>query len=343
MMTPNTLEENRTYSKPTALTMRAVQYDQYGDAEVLHIGNHSIPLRSTGQLLIQVFASSVNPIDYRLRRGDMKGLIPFGFPRIPGYDVAGVVVEAEPDSSLKVGDRVMAFLDHTRGGALADYATCSVSTAAKIPDSMSMQEAAAIPLAGTTALQSLRDHGKIKSGQSVLINGASGGVGMFAVQIAKSYGCHVDAIASGRNRDFCLSLGADHFYDYEKDDFTKSEERWDIVFDVAGKAHYLEARKVLKEGGHFVSTEPSLKGLLMTILTWPLSKSGQIMLAIPSADDLRELIRLRENGKLQVTIDSSFSFEEAVQAHRRIEAGVDHGKVVLVNMPQQDKAVSTAT
>ena len=126
--------------------------------------------------MIQVFASSVNPIDYRLRRGDMKGLIPFGFPRVPGYDVAGMVVDTDSGSSFKVGDRVMAFLDHTRGGALADYAVCAVSAAAKIPDSMSMQEAAAIPLAGTTALQSLRDHGKIKSGQTVLVIGACGGV-----------------------------------------------------------------------------------------------------------------------------------------------------------------------
>jgi NADPH2:quinone reductase len=196
---------------------------------------------------------------------------------------------------------------------------------------MSMVDAAAIPLAGTTALQSLRDHGKIKSGQSVLINGASGGVGMFAVQIAKSFGCHVDAIASHRNRAFCLSLGADHFYDYDKDDFTKSTERWDIIFDVSGKAHYLESRSVLKEGGHFISTEPSVKGILMTILTWPLSKSGQIMLAIPSGDDLRELIRLYEAGKIKVSIDSTYSFGNAAEAHRRVETGVDHGKVVLIN------------
>lgn len=311
--------------------MRAVEYDHYGDASVLHVADHLVPQRMPGQLMIEVLASSVNPIDYRVRRGDLKGIVPFGFPRIPGYDVAGIVVDTESDTSFSVGDRVMAFLDHTRGGALADYAVCAVSAVAKIPDSMPMEDAAAIPLAGTTALQSLRDHGKIKSGQSVLINGASGGVGMFAVQIAKSYGCHVDAIASGVNRDFCLSLGADHFYDYETDNFTKSDERWDIVFDVAGKAHFLEARAVLKDGGHFISTEPSVKGLLMTILTWPLSKSGQIMLATPSGDDLRELIRLYEARELKVTIDSTFTFEQAVLAHRRVESGVDHGKVVLLN------------
>jgi len=311
--------------------MRVVEYDHYGDASVLHVADHPVPQRLPGQLMIEVLASSVNPIDYRFRRGDMKGLIPFGFPRVPGYDVAGIVVETDRESSFAVGDRVMAFLDHTRGGALADFAVCGDSVAARIPDSMSLPEAAAIPLAGTTALQSLRDHGKIKSGQSVLINGASGGVGMFAVQIAKSYGCHVDAIASSHNREFCLSIGADHFYDYEKDDFTKSDERWNIIFDVSGKAHYLEARAVLKDGGHFISTEPSLTGLLMTILTWPLSRSGQIMLATPSGDDLRELIRLYETGRLNVTIDSTFPFAKAAEAHRRVEAGVDHGKVVLIN------------
>ncbi len=295
------------------------------------MAKHPVPQRLRGQLMIEVLASSVNPIDYRIRRGEMKGLIPFGFPRVPGYDVAGIVAESDSDSTFKVGDRVMAFLDHTRGGALADYAVCSDSVAAKIPDSMSMPNAAAIPLAGTTALQSLRDHGKIKRGQAVLVNGASGGVGMFAVQIAKHYGCHVDAVASGRNKDFCLSLGANHFYDYEQDDFTKSNERWDIVFDVAGKAHYLQARAVLKDGGHFVSTEPSIKGVLMTILTWPLSKSGQVMLADPSGDDLRELIRLHVSGNLNVTIDSTFPFEQAAQAHRRVEEGVDRGKVVLIN------------
>jgi NADPH:quinone reductase-like Zn-dependent oxidoreductase len=330
-MNPHTLKEVTTHPIPLGRTMRAVEYDQYGDASVLHVADHTIPQLLPDQLFIEVLASSVNPIDYRFRRGDLRGLIPFGFPRIPGYDVAGIVVDTNTDCSFAKGDRVMAFLDHTRGGALADYAVCSVASAAKIPDSMPMEVAAAIPLAGTTALQSLRDHGKIKSGQTVLINGASGGVGMFAVQIAKSYGCHVDAIASGRNREFCMSLGADHFYDYEENDFTKSDERWDIVFDVAGKAHYLEARKVLKEGGRFVSTEPSMTGLLMTILTWPLSKSGQIMLAVPSGNDLRELIRLYDAGKLKVTIDRSFPFEQAAEAHRRVESGVDHGKVVLTN------------
>jgi NADPH2:quinone reductase len=154
---------------------------------------------------------------------------------------------------------------------------------------------------------------------------------MFAVQIAKAYDCHVDAVASGDNRDFCMSLGADHFFDYEQTDFTQSKERWDLIFDAAGKASYCDARDVMNEGGRYVSTEPDVKGMLMTVLTWPLSKSGRVMLAKPNADDLRELIGLYEMGKLNVTIDRRYAMNEVADAHRRVEQGVDRGKVVLVS------------
>lgn len=315
--------------------MQAMIYDDYGDASVLHAGTISLPRRLPGQVLIDVWASSVNPIDYRLRSGEMKGLLPGGFPRVPGYDVAGVIADCASDAPFTTGDRVMAFLDSIRGGACADYALTAIDTVAKLPSTLPIDIAAALPLAGTTALQSLRDHGHMKPGDRVLVNGASGGVGMFAVQIAKAYDCHVDAVASGENREFCLSLGADHFYDYEKTDFTKSKERWDIVFDAAGKASYCDARDVMNDGGRYVSTEPDVKGMLMTVLTWPLSKSGKVMLAKPNADDLRELIALYEMGKLNVTIDRRYDMTQLADAHRRVEQGVDRGKVVLVSESYQ--------
>lgn len=309
--------------------MRAIVFDDYGDASVLHPAERPVPKPDSAEVLIAVRASSVNPVDYRLRSGEMKGLLPGGFPRIPGYDVAGTVVQCPQGSGLTAGDSVMAFLDSLRGGALAEYAACGVSAVAKIPPEMSYEQAAAIPLAGSTALQSLRDHGRMQSGQRVLVNGASGGVGMFAVQIAKAYGCHVDAVASGENEAFCRELGADHFYDYQQTDFAKSDERWNIVFDAAGKSGYLDVREVLLEGGRYVSTEPDVKGMLMTVLTWPLSKSGTIMLAKSKAEDLEELIRLFVEKKLAVTIDSVYDFEDAAEAHRRVETGVDRGKVVI--------------
>lgn len=311
-------------------SMQAIVFDDYGDASVLHRAEVTIPQRGAGQVLIAVEASSVNPIDYRIRRGEMKGLLPFGFPRVPGYDVAGIVVQSDGDGAFQPGDRVMAYLDNIRGGACAQFAVCGENVTAKIPDSMAFETAAAIPLAGTTALQSLRDHGKIAAGQHVLINGASGGVGMFALQIAKSYACHVTAVASGENESFCRSLGADDFIDYQQTDFTKTNNRWDLVFDVSGKASYRDACKVMNSGGHFVSTEPDVKGIAMSLLTWPLSKPGRVMLAKPCGDDLRALIDLHQQGKLEVTIDGRFPLTEAADAHRRVENGVDRGKVVIL-------------
>lgn len=314
---------------PLKSTMQAIVFENYGDADVLTLTERPVPHRDSDEILIEVWASSVNPIDYRLRRGELKGLLPGGFPRIPGYDVAGVVVQGPDDALLRPGDRVLAFLDHLRGGALAEYATCSLTAAAKLPDSMSMNEAAAIPLAGSTALQSLRDHGKLKRGEHVVIVGASGGVGAFAVQIARALGCHVDAVASGDNEEFCRSLGAEHFFNYEQTDFTTAHEQWDLVFDAAGKSDYFDVRKVLRKGGRYVSTEPDVKGMLVTLVTWPLSKTGKVMLARPNAEDLQELIRFHNRGQLTVTIDRVYSLQEAASAHRRVETGVDRGKVVI--------------
>lgn len=313
--------------------MSAWVYDDYGDSSVIHEAQIDVPEIEDDEILIEVRATSVNPIDYRLRSGEMKGLLPGGFPRVPGYDVSGIVVDCSSTGSFAVGDRVMAFLDTPRGGASAEYAACSTNSAAILPDDMPFDEAAAMPLAGTTALQSLRDHGQIASGERVLINGASGGVGMFAVQIAKTFGCHVDAVASAHNEAFCRELGADHFIDYEKVDFAKSDERWDLIFDAAGKSGYFDARKVLSENGRYVSTEPSLKGMLMTLLTWPLSKTGKVMLAKPNADDLRSLMDFYNRGQIKITIDHRYALNQVAQAQTHVENGVERGKVVLVGEP----------
>lgn len=311
--------------------MQAVVYDDYGDAGVLRRTHLPVPERERGELLIEVHASSVNPIDFRLRSGEMKSILPGGFPRVPGYDVAGIVAVGDESGLFNAGERVMALLGSLRGGACADYAVCGTDVAAKLPDNMPFEHAAAIPLAGTTALQSLRDHGGIRPGLRVLINGASGGVGAFAIQIAKSYECHVDAVASDSNRKFCLSLGADQFYSYESTDFTKSDKFWNIVLDAEGKSGYWNASRVLLDDGRHVSTEIDHKGMLMTIVTCPLSNSSRFLPAKPCGDDLRTLIELYIQGKLKVTLDRTYPMSAASAAHRRIEADVSRGKIVLVN------------
>ncbi|WP_253157751.1 NAD(P)-dependent alcohol dehydrogenase [Stieleria tagensis] len=309
--------------------MDAVVYAQYGSPDVLSVTQVKSPTPTPDQVTIRVHSAGVNPIDYRLRKGQAKWLLPGHFPRIPGYDVAGEVVFAPADSGMKPGDRVMAFLDSRYGGGYAEYACCHPTSVAPIPPGMSFDDAAALPLAGSTALQSLRDHGKLQSGDSVLINGASGGVGAFAVQIAKAYGATVTGVASGENEAFVRSLGADEFMDYTETDFTKLDRTWNLVFDAAGKSDYFSSHSVLADNGHYVSTEPDFSGAMISVLTKFLSKQGTIMLANPDADDLHELIRLYEQGQLKVVLDDVIEMSEATAAHQKIQNGVDRGKLVL--------------
>lgn len=310
-------------------TMRAVVFDDYGDASVLHLQDVATPTPTDQEVLIQVRAAGVNPIDARLRSGEARFLIPGGFPRIPGYDVAGDILVAPEDSGFQRGDRVLAFLDNIRGGAYAEFAVCDVSAAATIPAQLSYREAAAIPLAGSTAYQALVHKAALTSDMTVLVNGASGGVGSFAVEIAVDRGAEVTAVASGDHEDYVRSLGAQHFLDYESTDFTSSGRQWDVIFDVAGKSSYGQAKNSLTENGQYISTEPDLQGFVETFVTVPFKKRGKVVMARPSAQDLRSLVELCRRGKLKVVIDSVFSIEDAGSAHRRLEAGVDHGKVVI--------------
>ncbi len=309
--------------------MQAIAYRQYGAADVLELHQRSIPQPTSGEVLIRVAAAGVNPVDYRIRQGEMRLLLPGGFPRIPGFDVAGWVEQAQPRSGFAKGDRVMGFLNSLYGGGYAQFAVCSADAVAPLPDSIDFLQAAGLPLAGSTALQSLRDIGDLRQGDSVLVNGASGGVGSLAVQIAKAYGGHVTGVTSEKHLEFVRQLGADEVIDYGATDFSKLNRQWNIVFDAAGKSSYQAARHVLADQGHFVSTEPSLSGVAMSILTSPLNKKGRIMLARPKSSDLRELVRLAANGQLRVHIDQVLPLAQAAEAHRRLEAGGICGKLIL--------------
>lgn len=309
--------------------MRAIAYRDYGGPDVLQVHHRPVPRPTSSQVLIRVAAAGVNPIDCRMRQGELRGLLPGGFPRIPGYDVAGTVEQAEPRTGLEVGERVIAYLDNLYGGGYAEFAVCSADVVATLPASIDLTHAAGLPLAGSTALQSLRDIGNIKQGDLVLINGASGGVGAFAIQIAKAYGAVVTAVCSAKHHDFVRELGADEVIDYQATDYSKLNRQWNIVFDAAGKSSYQAARHVLANGGHFVSTEPSLMGIAMSLATSVLSRKGRVMLARPRSKDLRELVRLVAGGKLAMHLDGVLPLTEAAEAHRRLEAGGIRGKLVL--------------
>ncbi|QEG36872.1 NAD(P)-dependent alcohol dehydrogenase [Bythopirellula goksoeyrii] len=309
--------------------MRAIIYKNYGDPSVLQMAEMAPPKPAKDEVLIRVMAAGVNPVEARLRSGEARFLLPGGFPRIPGYDVCGIVEACGENCTFSVGTRVLAYLKHIYGGAYAEFVSCSTKCVAAIPDAMTFEEGAAIPLAASTSLQSLRDHGQMKTGDEVLVNGASGGVGAFAVQIAKAYSASVTGVASGKHEDFVRTLGADDFINYEQQNFVDMDRWWNLVFDAAGKSSFGEAKRVLTEKGSFVSTEPSLWGLMETLFTWPRSQKGRIMLAIPRDEDLRELVRLFSAGQLKVTIAHTFPLEEAAQAHTTIEKGGFCGKLVI--------------
>ncbi|MFH5802834.1 NAD(P)-dependent alcohol dehydrogenase [Alienimonas sp. DA493] len=309
--------------------MRAIVFRDYGGPDVLELSERPEPEYGGDEVLIRVAAASVNPIDARLRAGEMKWMLPGGFPRIPGYDVAGTVVAAGDRTDFRPGERVVAFLDHLYGGAYAELAVCSADSMIPLRDGVPFDEAAAIPLAASTALQSLRDHGKMESGDRVLINGASGGVGAFAVQIAAAYGATVTAVAGGDNEQFVRDLGAAEFLDYKQSDFTQSDQKWDVIFDAAGKSSFEQAKAVLTEDGRYVTTEPSLKNAAVSLLSWPRDQQSKVMLAQSRAEDLTELMRLYDAGQLKVTIARRFPLAEAAAAHRMLENDSFRGKIVL--------------
>lgn len=314
--------------------MKAIVYGNYGSPDVLELVDHDVPHANSSQVLIRIEACSVNPIDWRVRRGEAKYLMPFGFPRIPGYDLAGVIESSPPGVGLHTGDRVMAFLKNFSGGAYAEYAACSPNVVAKIPDNLNAQDAAGMGLAGTTALQCLRDYGKLGNGQHVVVTGASGGVGTFAVQIAVARGAHVTAVASGKNRDLVLSLGAERFVDYHDQHYLRQVEPCDLFLDAAGKTSFSDAQGVMKPDARFVTTEPNVKFAALTLWTAIVpGRACRTMLAKANARDLRELIHLWERDQLKTVRNETFAIADAAAAHRHGEEGKGVGKIVLVVSP----------
>lgn len=312
--------------------MNAIYFNEYGPADVLRYGEQPTPTPKPTQVLVRVRASSVNPIDWKVRRGDIKLLTGFGFPMIPGRDVAGEVAAVGSQVvRFAVGDRVYGMADGGTGGANAEYALLAEPAAAFIPEKLSFEEAGSVPLAALTALQALRDHGQLLSGDRVLINGASGGVGAFAVQLAKALGAgQVTGTASADNLELVRSLGADHALDYEKHDFTKDLSRYDLIFDAAGKSSFVGSQAALRRNGRYVSTDPQpltvVAGKMAALLT---TKSSHVLLADPSGPDLALISAWLQAGTLRATVDKTFPLSETAAAHRYNEEGSSSGKVVL--------------
>jgi len=312
--------------------MKAAVIDRYGSPDVLRYADVDKPVIKADQMLVRVYASSVNPIDWKIRKGLLQFLTGYQFPLILGFDVAGEVVEVGSQvSRFRVGDRIYARLDQLAGGAYAEYAAVAERVAAHKPANMSDEEAAAVPLAGLTALQALRDEGHFAAGQRVLINGASGGVGTYAVQIARVLRASlVVGVCSARNADLVKGLGCDRVIDYQQQDFTQDATRYDVVFDAVGNRSFDDCKRVLQPNGYYVTTQPYPANYVQSFFTafLPGPKYKVILLKSNTAD-LEFLKQQIEAGHIRSVIDRTYPLAETSAAHQQGETERTVGKVVI--------------
>jgi NADPH:quinone reductase-like Zn-dependent oxidoreductase len=322
-------------------SMKAIVYRCYGTPEVLKLEQIAKPAPADDRVLVKVHAASVNPLDWHYMQGKpyvMRAGVGVGRPDsiLMGADFAGTVESVGKNvTRFKPGDEVFG----DRDGAFGEYVSVRENGAiASKPGNMTMEQAAAVPVAGLTALQALRDKGKVQSGQKVLINGASGGVGTFAVQIAKTYGADVTGVCSTRNVEMVKSIGADHVIDYTKEDFTRGATRYDLIIDNVGNHSLSEYRHVLTPNGSLVmvggpSDNPWLGPLATSVDAYFLklfvSQKLIFMLAQANKDDLEVLSDLMQAGKLTPVIDRRYPLAETPQAISYLEQGHAKGKVII--------------
>ena len=326
--------------------MKAICCPQYGKPDVLKLVDTKMPTPKEDEVLIEVHAASINSYDDRIMQGKpflvrlREGLWrPRGGKKILGADIAGKVeAVGKSVTSLAVGDRVYGCLADTSGDSgFAEYACAKASVLAPMPEGFSFEQAAALPMAAVTALQGLRDMGRIKPGQKVLINGASGGVGTFAVQIAKAFGAEVTGVCSGRNTAMVRAIGADTVIDYTKEDFIQRNEQYDLILDIAANRSLTEYRQALKPDGVCAVVGFSSIGFLIRLMLFgqkSTKKDGK-KLALVMADntkrqDLIFLNELFEAGKLTPIIDGCYPLVETKKAFEYFEKEHAKGKVVLM-------------
>lgn len=320
--------------------MKAIVQDAYGSPDVLKLEEIEKPAVPDDGVLVRVRAASLNAADWHFMRGEpLIARMAFGLrkpkQRIPGSDVAGTV-EALGNgvTQFQPGDEVFG----SCRGSLAEYAWGEQKSFVRKPADLSFEQAAATPLAALTALQGLRDQGHVQAGQKVLINGASGGVGPFAVQIAKSFGAEVTGVCSTGNVDMVRSMGADRVLDYTREDFTEGGPRYDLMVDIAGNRPWSQLRRVLNPNATLVAIGgPSTNrwiGPLGHLLRVRLASLGgsrkvAVFVASPNHEDLMVLQKLLEAGKITPFIDRTYPLSEAPHGMRYLETGHARGKVVI--------------
>jgi NADPH:quinone reductase-like Zn-dependent oxidoreductase len=320
--------------------VKAIYINRYGPTDVFESGTLPKPSIGPNQILIEAHAASVNPKDCMIRGGkfQLQFLVP-PFPLILGSDVSGVVAEAGAKvKRFKKGDEVFAMKDTfywSGQGTYAEYVAVNESSAALKPSNITHEEAAGVPLCSLTAWQALVDGAGIRAGQKVLIIGASGGVGTFAVQIAKVLGAEVTGVCSTDNVDLVRQLGADRVIDYKKEKFQEVASGYDIVFDTIGKESLESCQTVLKPGGFYISTVPHPRNYIDIFITNIKSKFSKsvrragVVAVRPRGDELEKIAKLIEEGRMRTVIDTVFPLEDAAKAHDRSRNLRSKGKLIL--------------
>jgi NADPH:quinone reductase-like Zn-dependent oxidoreductase len=312
--------------------MKAALFNSYGDTGVLQIVDIPRPQITTDEILVRVHAAAVNPKDTFIRKGYLKQFTGSDFPMLLGFDFSGEVVEVGSNvGSFQEGDSVYGMLDGWHGKTCAEYAAVTVNQAALKPDALSFAEAAALPLASSTALQAFRDEANISAGQGVCINGASGGVGCAAVQIAKIYGAQVTAVSRAENHDFLRKLGADSCIDYRDIDITKSDRKFDIFFDVFGNQRFEAIKPILSDSGIWVSTviQPHVFGSVAAT-KFSSGRKAKLVIVKSSREDLDIISGWVDSDQLKPIIHSVFPLEQIGDAHSQQETKHTRGKIVVL-------------
>jgi NADPH:quinone reductase-like Zn-dependent oxidoreductase len=310
--------------------MKAAVISTYGGNDVVELKDVPVPSPKPDEMLVKVMSAGVNPVDWKVRTGELKLLIGRRFPKILGFECAGEVVETgNRVTKFKKGDYVIA-LTRLRLGAFAEYVCVPEISVFQKPSNSSFEEAASISVSGLTAYIALQKKGNVSAGNSVLINGASGGVGTFAVQIAKISGAEVTAVCSLKNEELVKALGADRFIDYTKEDFTKGSNRYDIIFDTVSRRCFCECKRVLTTHGIYLNTLPSFSIYMYQLITafLPGKKAISVMM-FPTGEDMQWLRTRIEAGKIKVVMDKVFPFEQIKDALAYSESRHARGKIAL--------------
>jgi len=307
--------------------MKAIRFHQYGDADVLGLEDAPLPRIGDGELLIKVNSAGVNPADIQFRRGDYRDFVPLPLPFIPGWDVAGIVEAAGTDvGAFERGDAVFAMTDMSRDGAYAEYVAVRADQVARAPTSLPLEHAAGVPLAALTAWQALFDMADLRSGQSVLIHAGAGGVGLFAIQLARRAGAHVICTASATSHDLLRELGAHQVIDYRAGDFAAGLEHLDVVLDTVGGATRERSWPLLRAGGVLVA-------IAMPPPDEATAARHRVRAAMarvqPNGARLAQIGALIDAGALKLVIGREFPLAEAAAAHRHSETRHARGKIIL--------------